>query len=359
MNIYLISDEKSRSIANFLTSYLSPFFSDRVGIKTLSPTLQHQDFWTWEELFDAAAEGRNSLKKRDNDSYYIVLTNGMNYNNWFAAFNPFDASLGFVQTSGWDYLQLRNSHYAIAYHLVAIVTAMKFFGQDESLYSFYHDKSRGCIFDFTGEKQEVIYKLQSGCICKDCLQSMAQKAAGNTSSIFFLRAVKDIIEKTRKDLFEVNWDSFFSKFDYELIIQDDLKMMIRVNEEMIPLPISKGKEAAVFMMLLKYQNGLTYSDFEKPKIRKEYLSIYHKYFVNNCTLEEIIRISDEEVRQKTFKSNLQATISKIKKKMEKNLRLYPQIQRELLIQGGRGPIVIPIDRNLLRNNTDDLNLIAC
>lgn len=99
-------------------------------------------------------------------------------------------------------------------------------------------------------------------------------------------------------MFSVDWNLFVEQYNYKLEINEDLGLDLKINGERIHLPISKGREAAVFMMILKYENGLSYEDFEKPQFRREYLTFYHRYFVNNDTLETLMKQAGLEIERK-------------------------------------------------------------
>jgi hypothetical protein len=348
MTIHLISDQASAAMCNFLVDYVGKFLTAKIKIKASEQQLIHQDFWTWDELFDLGKELKYSDKKPCSQDFYVSLVDGQNEHNWFAAFDPEEPSVGFLQTSGWEDFDLKQPKFAVAYHLVTLVTAMKFFGNDPEPYSFYHDQSVGCMFDFTGYKEEVIYKLKSAHICPDCIQSIAKKSAGNPQAFTFMKSVKELLESVRDNLFRVEWGVFFQHYTYTLVVKEDLALELQINGEQIALPISKGRESAMFIMLLKHENGLSYDDFEKPQFKREYLSIYHRYFVRNDSLETLIKQADVEIQHKTYKGNLQSLISKIKSKLTSTLKQYPEIQKQLLIKKvAKRAMIVPINRQML------------
>lgn len=358
MTIHLISNSQSSQVSSFLKEYLSRFFSSKFKFSLSNHQFVHQEYWTWDELFSIGKEVRSQQRRVSADDFFVVLVSGENEHNWFAAFDLEDPCIGFLQTTGWEKFELNQPTYAIAYHLVALATGMKFFGNEANPYGFYHDRSVGCMFDFTGFKEEVIYKLKSAHICPSCIQSLARRSGGNPNSFEFLKSVKESIENVRGNLFRVDWNLFFEQYDYQVIVNEDLTLDLKINEQQIPLPISKGREAAVFMMLLKHENGLSYQDFEKPQLKREYLDLYYKYFVNNSSLETLIKQADAEIQQKTYKKNLHAIVCKIKRKLSQTLKQYPEIQKQLLIQSGDGPITIPINRQKLISKVPELALVV-
>ena len=358
MTIHLIPDHLSVASSAFLVDYVSKFFSYSVKIKVLDKPIDHMECWSWDNLFAVGRAIKSQKKRVDGEDFFVVLTTGKNEYNWFCSFDINDPSVGFLQTTGWEKYGLIRPEYAVAYHLVSLITVMKFFGSDPNPYKIYHHKGLGCMFDFTGNKEEVIYKLKSAHICPDCVHSIAKHSNGNSQAFAFIKGVKDLLESVRNQLFQVDWSVFFKTYDYQLVVNEDLSLELKVEEEIIPLPISKGREAAVFMMLLKYENGLSYGDFQKPQFKKEYISFYHRYFVHNASLESLIKQADMEIEQKTYRKNLHATISKIKRKLTATLKQYPEIQKQVMIQTSGGNLVIPINRASLDPKVPELEVVG-
>lgn len=346
MTIHLISDRSSHLISDFLIEYCTGFFSNQIKFTQTKQLNDYQSHWDWNKLFSVGNEVKSNQKIVSEDEFFVVLAKE-NERNWFASFDTKNPSVGFIQTKGWEKYGLNHPKYAIAYHLVGLVTVMRFLGHEPNPLSFFHGKSLGCMFDFTGFKEEVIYKLKSAHICPTCIQSIAKRSAGNSNSFAFIKSVKDLMENVRDQLFKVEWNLFLGQYDYQLIVNEDLTLDLKINDQQLPLHISKGRQAALYAMLLKYENGLSYKDFEKPQLKKEYLKLYHRYFVRNATLETLLKQADAEIQQKTYQSNLHSLICKIKQKLTKSLKQYPEIQKQLLIQSGDGPIIIPIDRQKL------------
>lgn len=346
MTIHLISDRSSHLISDFLMEYCSGFFSDQIKFKQTKQSVDYQSYWDWNKLFSVGNEVKSNQKTGSSYEFFVVLAKE-NEQNWFASFDTKNPSVGFLQTTGWEKYGLNNPQYAIAYHLLGLVTIMRFLGQEPNPLSFFHGKSKGCMFDFTDFKEEVIFKLKSAHICPTCIESIAKRSAGNPNLFSFFKSVKDLMENVRDNLFSVEWNRFFDEFDYQLIVNEDLTMDLKINQEQISLPISKGREAALYMTILNHENGVSYQDFEKPQLKKEYLRLYHRYFVRNATLEALIKQADAEIQQKTYKSNLLSTISKIRQKLNKTLKQYPEIQKQLQIQSGVGRITIPMNREKL------------
>ena len=347
MTIYLIADEQTFPQVEIIFHYLDKKLPNHVKVRIFQYIENQSDIWTWDGLFSVGKNAKQVINQPDEENYFVFLYHGLNIYNWFASYDLEDSSIGFLQCSDWDKVGVAKPKFAIIYHLLAIVTAMKFFGDDKEPFEFYHEKSIGCMFDLTQNKEEVIYKLKSADICPSCVKKIAAKSMGEIHSFSFMKSVKEILEEVRDNLFRVEWNVFFDEYDYQLIVNEDLTLDLKINEEQIHLPISKGREAAVFMMILKHENGLSYKDFEKPQFKREYLALYHRYFVKNDSLEALIKQADIEIEQKTYQSNLQAIISKVRRKLTQKLKQYPDIQKQLLIQTSEAGLTIPINRKRL------------
>jgi hypothetical protein len=358
MTIHLISDYLSIAISKFLVDYSSKFFSSKVKFQLVNQSIDHFECWSWDNVFAVGRAIKSQQTRVEGEDFFVVLISGTNEHNWFSAFDTEDPSVGFLQTTGWEKYKLDRPEYAVAYHLISLITIMKFFGHDPNPYRFYHHKGVGCMFDFTGFKEEVMYKLKSAHICPDCIHSIARHSVDNPQAFSFIKGVTDLLENVRTHLFQVDYSGFFNNSEYRLIVNEDLSSELKINGEQIPLPISKGREAAVFIMLLKYENGLTYQDFQKPRFKEEYVSLYHRYFVQNATLESLIKQADLEIAQKTYKSNLHTTISKIKRKLTATLKQYPVIQNQVMIKSQDGTLIIPIKRSSLDPRVPEFALVG-
>jgi hypothetical protein len=216
------------------------------------------------------------------------------------------------------------------------------------------------MFDYPTFGEDIIYKLRSAQICPNCIKKIAQNAQNKGEALAYMMGLKDAMEEIRHKLFDVDLVSYFGKTNYQLVIKEDLSLVVNTEEEEIPLPIGKGRETSIFMMLLKYQHGLTYEDFKEPRFLEEYLELYHKYYVNNASKESLLRQSKGEIEKGTFKSNLQSTISKMKARLNNAFVFYPEINRQLQIKSGKKGLIVPIERKYLVNLNPDfpLDLIA-
>jgi hypothetical protein len=124
---------------------------------------------SWEELFGVC----DYYRKKDGvpaTDFVILLTKRPNALNWFSSFD--ENKNIFIHTGGWDLFTQSPPKYPIAYTVIANVLRthmrLKFDGVDECL----HTKTKGCMNDFCGDKSEVMFKMRTADICRDCAERL-------------------------------------------------------------------------------------------------------------------------------------------------------------------------------------------
>ena len=356
MTIFLIADQSTFPLTEIIFHTITPFFPPSIQFRIWGTIEDQHDIWTWDSLFKVGKTAKAEEDSGDKEVYFVFLYEGLNLHNWFCSFDIEEPTVAFLQCSGWEGVGISKPKYAIIYHLFTIVTAMKFFGKDKEPFGFYHEKSIGCMFDLTENKTEVIHKLKSAHICTDCVESIAHSSHDQPDALVYLNGVKAVLEWVRNELYQVEFNPYFKKLDYKLIIEEDLALSLEINNENISLPIGKGRETAIFMMLLKHRKGLSYDDFMKPQFLNEYLDLYLKYYVSNYSKESLLRQSKAEMEKGTFKSNLHSSVSKMKTKLKTALKHYKDVNKELEIQSVNGRIMIRINPKYLVNKNRDIDL---
>lgn len=69
---------------------------------------------------------------------------------------------------------------------------------------FTHDEVRGCLFDMTGWKTEVIYSCNKPILCDSCIQKMKEQKVSTEK----IKTVKTEIKRIKKDFFYELKDKF-------------------------------------------------------------------------------------------------------------------------------------------------------
>jgi hypothetical protein len=359
MQLHLITDRLSLSFSRDLIQYVQPYLGRTSNIHLHEWEGDTQEFWTWDELFftgKAYKEHIYYLGKGQEENYFIFLFHGMNNMNWFASYNPDETNVGFIQCTGWNLMGINKPLYPVAYHLGALVAIMKFHGKNED-FSFYHTKSRGCMLDFTSNKEEVIYKLQSAHICKDCIAEMSQKSLDRAASREFITVLLSLFQSVKEHLFTIDLQQYFGNLEYKLILGNDASLFLELEEKhKIELLLSNGWEKALYLTLLKNHNGLKYRDFEKEAVLRDYLGIYYRYFSGSDSMESLYQQSKAQIEGNTFQSNLYSIKRKIKAKIKNTLSTYPEIHSALDIKFSNGKMFIPINRGRIENYMKTLRI---
>ncbi len=355
MQIHLIADAVSFVLMDPLVRYLQPFMSKGVTFHIRPYEGQVKSYWSWENLFAVGHQEKTKSLLPPGEHYFIFLFYGANEHNWFGSVNPDEPNVGFLQSYGWDKFDFNDPVYPIAYHLMTLVTAMKFFGGNLDM-DIFHGQSKGCMFDFTGVKEEVLYKLLSAHICPECLAKIGQQAEDRVEAIDYMQRLLRLFRSVKEQLFAIDLQQYFGHLEYSLMLKQDASLSLTVDGSSIPLKISSGWEKALFIMLLKHENGLSYKDFERDQVLKEYLWIYYRYFVNNGSFESLYKQSRQQIADNTFRKQLHTHVSRIRRKLEASLSAYPEVLNAISIKSSQGAYVVPLHRQHFINNLDKSHL---
>jgi len=163
------------------------------------------DSLTFEEFFHLTKGYRNSerIKKED---FVILISSIPNNFNWFSAFKNRDV---FIHGGEWDQISNVDSKFELAYQCVENIF--------QSLIDLeeYHQTSIGCINDFCQNKSEILLKLQTGNICKECLDRAIKKDVDGP----IIAHIIEIIKKVR-EAFVVSV-RFFEEVNLEPVYVDE------------------------------------------------------------------------------------------------------------------------------------------
>lgn len=129
---------------------------------------------TFDEIWKIINNYRTVNSIEDGD-FVALLTPKRNAQRWFSAFNGNNL---FVETNDWNLYTDKESKYGIAFSVVEnlIQTLMKL--DIENLLeepNIHFEKSIGCINDFCGRKEDIMFKLRDGYICESCKQRIRKE----------------------------------------------------------------------------------------------------------------------------------------------------------------------------------------
>ncbi len=164
------------------------------------------DFWGYS---DKTLE--KELSKNSDFDFHITITNVPLENNYYAR-RFSDNRIVLTLSDISDILLTENitfENYIMRniyrYCLVYLMYGNRIPTMSEDT-DFTHDDTRGCIFDFNGNKAELIYSLNKPNICSDCqlrLKGQAQYKVPN-----------QIIELANKEIKRIKKSTFINLMDY-------------------------------------------------------------------------------------------------------------------------------------------------
>jgi hypothetical protein len=157
----------------------------------------------WADTFAAIREVRE-VERVPAESFVYLLTKTANEHNWFATEDPENMRNGFGHLGDFTWTtSAPNSAIVSHYLLKGIFNTLV---QDAGIewLTLWHQKPRGCFFDFCEVKEDLSFKLRTADICGDCLSVF--QSIGVPDSL--LAQTVTIMETTRRQA--INTGQFLS-----------------------------------------------------------------------------------------------------------------------------------------------------
>ena len=234
---------------------------------------------TFKSLFAICKNFREKTKAVKPEDFVVLLSLKPNRKRWFSA-PDFNNNI-FVHTDGWDKYCEQQPKFPIAHDIISNIVQSKIFENMEDLQNSAHSVSIGCINDFCGIKKHVIKKLESGEVCKDCFKKIEETFNDSPG-------LPDQIDLTLKSIRKA-----FTFTKLSLLVAQKPISSIEINltkklkfTDYNNLELNLGGVIKVFYILfLKYQDGLKYTDF--PMMEEEIRDLYFKHLPSNRGRPEI------------------------------------------------------------------------
>lgn len=306
--------------------------------------------WSWDRFFSICQAYRDRLNMQNSD-FVIFLTERKNDMNWFGAFD--ENNNAFIQTSDWNLYTSNNPKYPIAYEVVANVLRKLMTIPEKPVFmnwdpgvmmciqmklppglseKFFHRIPKGCINDLCQEKRQIILKLQTGNICKDCIDQLKS----NKINPALLIQAKTIFNAIRTEFLFQTEDPVLEPIPLIVdkrnkIFFPDQNIEIRLN------PIFK----TLYLFFLSKPDGVTLAQLSD--FTEELISIYRK-------IRPSASLEDSEARIKNLCYPNGDGFNPAKSRINK---MITEILRDPLadfyrISGERGePYKITVPRNLV------------
>lgn len=148
---------------------------------------------SFEEFFDICKTYR-IIKTVPADAYVVLITSIKNHKDWFSAFKEKNI---FIYGLEWESYTEKDSKFGIAYEVAENIfqSQIELNIDDVDNEPNIHEPSIGCINDMCMDKTDVLLKLRTADICKDCLK----RARTKKISPLVLEHISRIIRNLREE----------------------------------------------------------------------------------------------------------------------------------------------------------------
>src|SRR5688572_25592831 len=204
----------------------------------------------WQDIFSKCRQYRDTMRI-DDEEMIILLTAETNHRNWFSCLDPHMLSNGFIHTADWELYLDAPPVFPIAYEVIALVLERNLLSNNRELKHLVHDEPRGCINDFCREKREIMLKLRTADICRDCMEEIQKYYPSN-----IIDHALSIIESLRtKMLFAQNFRQH--RPPSRMRIERNMKIFLTDydNIEICLRPL----ERAMYFLFLRHPEGIMMS----------------------------------------------------------------------------------------------------
>jgi hypothetical protein len=253
---------------------------------------------TWDELLVLCNDYRRA-KDIPKDDFVIVLTDRSNELNWFSYMDT--NRNGFIQAEGWENFVTTDHKYPVAYQVMEnILQSLMKLDASAAPNEFIHEKSRACINDFCGNKEDVILKLRTGDLCEACTRRVKEM---NIPPEVIMQIISTIRGVRDQVLFMKESALFFETSP--VVVTADYQVLLPKygNHEIKLTPLMR----TLYIFLLSKPNGVRLVDL--CEFRNDLLTIYRKLDrrddqeKSRQAIDSLVYANGESFNQKKSKIN--------------------------------------------------------
>lgn len=346
MRINLIFDQQSQPLSNDLISFLNRFFrTDLVQFQRVEQVICEKNIpISWEEIFQTLLLVRSGHPESEKD-YFVYVMSGENENRWFAAQDFIDSKLAFVQSGNWDDYEGIDSFSGTAYHLLAILFRMVFYGNLVESSNTYHQKSKGCLNDFVGNKSQVVHKIRSSYICPACIEKVKESGKLNTESFEFFNGAVNAISEVRNRLIKVDLGTIVILREFNLVEGKENELAILIGEKKVSLNISKGWNSALYLYLLENEKGMYAKVLLADQKALSRLAELYAKVKPTQTVENAFEVLNQKIKYKIFQDFIDQTVCAVRRTLKISLKNFPELLDQLTISTVGDLRLVKLDRS--------------
>ena len=262
--------------------------------------------FSWRKLFERSNKVRLTESIPELEASYLI-TDKENELNYFSAFDAKQPTNGFIQASDWDLFIDSPAAYPIAYQVIATYLQSHMFKTMDEVQQYTHQKPIGCLNDYCQDKSQVLLKLRTADICKNCMSILKDRVEPS-----ILKHAIALMESLRLKM------KFVQNIDDEQTRLKITNKQLQFIGNFGTITISLAPmEMAIYKLFLNHKEGIRFVDLVDKDNAAEFLKYYIElspnltYTACHATVEKYVRTYED--------NSMSERISKIKKKLEGGL----------------------------------------
>ena len=258
---------------------------------------------TWNDLFTVCEAYRNRHFISEND-IIIILTELSNDMNWFGGVDESMKNI-FIQTSHWSHFfgSQIDDRFPICYEVVAWLLRIKMYSSRNELAEAMHRKAIGCMMDYCKDKMQIVLKMRTADICKDCLKFIVNKEISRP----LIQQLFETMDGIRRHLMFRERSEILNRpsrleirgYNHRVFLTELGDLEVALNP----------KERALFVFFLKHPEGISLPELFDHQAE---IGTYYKRFSRNSSPGEISAALVRLVNP--LDDNQQQVLSRIRKK---------------------------------------------
>jgi hypothetical protein len=258
---------------------------------------------TWNDLFTVCEAYRNRHFISEND-IIIILTELSNDKNWFGGVDESMKNI-FIQTSHWSHFfgSQIDDRFPICYEVVAWMMRIKMFQSRTELAEAMHRSAIGCMMDYCKNKMEIVLKMRTADICKDCLTVIGNKELPRP----LIQQLFETMDGIRRHLMFRERSEILNRpsrleirgYNHRVFLTELGDLEVALNP----------KERALFVFFLKHPGGISLPELFDHQAE---IGNYYRRFSRNSSPGEIAAAIVRLVNP--LDDNQQQVLSRIRKK---------------------------------------------
>jgi hypothetical protein len=152
-----------------------------------------EDGFAWSHIFGVVAHLAEA-EGLPPDTFVHLLMSSANDRNWYAAENPGRMRHAFGHVGDFTWATTAPSEVIAAHYVCKAIVNALVTEAGHDWQALWHMAPRGCFFDFCGTKSDITFKLRTGDLCEECVDTLEGLGLGRE----FLMQLMRIMDRSRR-----------------------------------------------------------------------------------------------------------------------------------------------------------------